>query len=99
MGLGGWMLQEGYMYHLHFLGQQYRIREMIEEIAGPEKTASFYEKWLQNHCTRPDVDSLAAWGFNSIRLPMHYNLYTLPVDEEPVAGEHTWIEKRVCSHR
>lgn len=93
MGLGGWMLQEGYMYHLHFLGQQYRIREKIEEIAGPEKTASFYEKWLQNHCTRPDVDSLAAWGFNSIRLPMHYNLYTLPVDEEPVAGEHTWIEK------
>jgi hypothetical protein len=24
---------------------------------------------------------------------MHFNLYTLPVDEEPVAGKNTWIEK------
>ena len=26
-----------------------------------------------------DVDSLAAWGFNSIRVPLHYNLFTLPI--------------------
>ena len=24
---------------------------------------------------------------------MHYNLYTLPVEEEPVPGENTWLEK------
>jgi hypothetical protein len=24
---------------------------------------------------------------------MHYNLYTLPVDEEPVAGHNTWLKK------
>src|SRR6185437_15341449 len=33
------------------------------------------------------------WGFNSVRLPMHYALYTLPVDQEPVAGQDTWLEK------
>ena len=27
MGLGGWMLQEGYMFGLGFIGQQYRIRD------------------------------------------------------------------------
>src|SRR5690606_307832 len=27
------------------------------------------------------------------RLPMHYNLYTLAVEDEPVAGENTWLEK------
>ncbi|MDX1409799.1 MAG: cellulase family glycosylhydrolase, partial [Saprospiraceae bacterium] len=26
------------------------------------------------------------------RLPMHYNLFTLPVEDEPVAGQHTWLE-------
>jgi endoglucanase len=36
---------------------------------------------------------MAAWGFNSVRLPMHYALYTLPVDKEPVAGKDTWLEK------
>ena len=93
MGLGGWMLQEGYMFRLSFLGQQYRIKEKIKDVVGEEKTKQFYEGWLLHHTTKKDIDALAAWGFNSIRLPMHYNLYTLPVEDEPVKGEHTWIEK------
>lgn len=93
MGLGGWMLQEGYMFHLSNLGQQHRIREAIESVIGPKKTADFYQKWLAYHTTRADIDSMAKWGFNSVRLPMHYALYTLPVDQEPVAGKNTWIEK------
>jgi endoglucanase len=93
MGLGGWMLQEGYMFRLSFLGQQYRIKEKIKDVVGEEKTKKFYEQWLLNHTTKKDIDAMAAWGFNSIRLPMHYNLYTLPVEDEPVKGQHTWIEK------
>lgn len=93
MGLGGWMLQEGYMFRLSFLGQQYRIKQKIADVVGAEKTKWFYEQWLLHHTTKKDIDSMAAWGFNSIRLPMHYNLYTLPVEDEPVKGQHTWIEK------
>lgn len=93
MGLGGWMLQEGYMFRLSFLGQQYRIREKIKDVVGEEKATQFYDRWLAQHTTRKDVDMLAAWGFNSIRLPMHYDLYTLPVEQEPVAGQDTWLEK------
>ncbi|MDB5031848.1 cellulase family glycosylhydrolase [Mucilaginibacter sp.] len=93
MGLGGWMLQEGYMFKLGNLGRQYIIRQHIEDVAGAEYTAKFYDKWLTNHTRKIDVDSMAAWGFNSIRLPMHYNLYTLSVDKEPVAGKNTWVEK------
>ncbi|WP_461139471.1 cellulase family glycosylhydrolase [Spirosoma pomorum] len=93
MGLGGWMLQEGYMFRLSNLGQQYRIREKIADVVGPEKAAQFYDRWLANHTRRIDVDSMAAWGFNSVRLPMHYDLYTLPVEQEPVAGQQTWLDK------
>jgi hypothetical protein len=93
MGLGGWMLQEGYMLKINKEGQQYRIRERLEELTSPQQTAEFYALWLKNHTRKADIDSLKAWGFNSVRLPMHYNLYTLPVEKEPVAGQHTWIEK------
>jgi endoglucanase len=93
MGLGGWMLQEGYMFHLSFLGQQYKIKAKIEDVVGADKTKQFYEAWLANHTTKADIDSMAVWGFNSIRLPMHYNLYTLPVDQEKTPGENTWLEK------
>jgi len=86
MGLGGWMLQEGYMLQTAgFAGPQHEIRERIEEIIGNEDTDLFYEAWLANHVRKADIDSLKAWGFNSVRLPMHYNLYTLPIEDEPIA--------------
>lgn len=93
MGLGGWMLQEGYMMQTSgFANAQYQLRAKIEELIGAADTELFYESWRANHVRKVDIDSLKAWGFNSVRLPMHYNLYTLPVEEEPVAGEHTWLE-------
>src|ERR1700754_4060352 len=93
MGLGGWMLQEGYMLKLGEVGPQYRIKKRIEELIGKEKTAAFFDGWLAAQTRKIDIDSKASWGFNSVRLPMHYRLYTLSVEEEPVAGKNTWLEK------
>lgn len=93
MGLGGWMLQEGYMLRLGNLGQQHVIRAQIEALIGAEATQNFYDAWLKNHTTKDDIDAMARWGFNSVRLPMHYNLYTLPVEQEPVQGQQTWLDK------
>jgi endoglucanase len=94
IGLGGWMLQEGYMLQTEsFANTQHEIRAKIESVVGRENTDAFYDAWLASHCRKRDVDSLAAWGFNSIRLPMHYNLFTLPIEEEPVKGQNTWREK------
>lgn len=91
MGLGGWMLQEGYM--LGTSGAQYELENRIDELVGREKREEFYEAWWANHMRKIDVDSLAAWGFNMIRLPMHYKLYTPPIEHEPIQGEITWIER------
>lgn len=94
MGLGGWMLQEGYMLETNsFANPQHEIRARIVGLIGEANTVEFYNAWWANHCTKRDIDSLAVWGFNSIRLPMHYNLFTLPIESEPVAGQHTWLEK------
>ena len=92
-GLGGWMLQEGYMLKINKDGQQYRIRERLEDLMGAKQTQEFYDAWLNNHTRKIDIDSLKAWGFNSVRLPMHYNLYTLPVEKEPVGGKNTWLDR------
>jgi aryl-phospho-beta-D-glucosidase BglC (GH1 family) len=93
MGLGGWMLQEGYMLQTSgFANPQWEIRELIAETIGEEATDEFYDAWLQNHVQKSDIDSMKSWGFNSVRLPLHYNLFTLPIEEEPVQGENTWLE-------
>ncbi len=91
IGLGGWMLQEGYM--LRTSGPQHEIEAKIEALIGETRTQEFYEAWLANHMRKVDVDSMASWGYNSIRLPMHYKLFTPPIEEEPVAGEITWLDK------
>ncbi len=92
MGLGGWMLQEGYMLGINREGTQHSIKARITDLVGKEDCEKFYQLWRQNHMGRADVDLLAQSGFNSIRLPMHYNLFTLPIEEEPVKGGNTWLE-------
>jgi len=94
IGTGNWMLQEGYMMETgDIAGTQHEFREKLINTIGEALTDSFYTIWLANHCTRTDVDSLASWGFNSVRVAMHYKWFTLPIEEEPVSGEHTWLEK------
>lgn len=94
LGLGGWMVQEGYMLKTaDFAGTQFKIKQEIVDLIGEEKTEEFYQKYLENGITKQDIDSLAKWGFNSVRLPMHYNLYTLPIEKENVSSENTWLEK------
>lgn len=93
LGLGGWMVQEGYMLKTSdFAGPQHRIKQKIEALIGAEQTKKFYQAYLENGITKRDIDSLAAWGFNSVRLPMHYNLYTPPIEAEKNA-EITWLEQ------
>ena len=94
LGIGGLMVQEGYMLKTSaFAGPQYQIKQKITDLIGVENTTEFYDAYKANGLTKQDVDSLAAWGFNSIRLPMHYNLYTLPLEQEAVAGQQTWLEE------
>ena len=93
IGLGGWMLQEPYMFQLsEVAGTQTEIKSKISELIGKKNCEEFYTRYLKNMITEKDIDSLRRWGFNSIRLPIHYNLFTLPVDEEPLSGQNTWLK-------
>ncbi len=93
LGLGGWMIQEGYMIQTGaFAGPQYKIKQKISDLIGVENTEEFYKVYKANGITKRDIDSLASWGFNSVRLPMHYNLYT-PAIENEKDGQITWLEE------
>lgn len=94
MGLGGWMLQEGYMIQTSsFANAQHQLIERLEDLVGVAATEEFYEAWRANHTNEDDIEAMHQAGFNSVRLPMHYNLYTLPIEDEPVAGENTWLDE------
>ena len=93
INLGGWMLQEPYL--LQFTGaadSQHEFKEKLVEFIGQQNTDEFYNSWYENFITQGDIDSLSNFGFNSVRLPMHYNLFTLPIQDEPVSNENTWLD-------
>lgn len=93
IGTGNWLLQEGYMMKTaDIAGTQTQFRNKLIATIGVEKTNIFYQHWLDNHFTRRDVDSMKVWGFNSVRVAMHYKWFTLPIEDEPVAGQDTWLE-------
>lgn len=78
IGLGGWLLQEGYMLHTSgFANAQWQIRQKIVDLIGEANTEIFYETYRRNFIRKIDIDSIKAWGFNSIRLPFHWNLFAV----------------------
>lgn len=83
MGIGSWMVQEGYMMAPGgFSSTQYQIKDRLVELIGAQETEIFYDNWLNNHVRKIDVDSMKQWGFNLVRAPIHYNLFTEPIENE-----------------
>jgi aryl-phospho-beta-D-glucosidase BglC (GH1 family) len=75
-GLGGWLVQEGYMLHTsNFANAQWEIKAKIRDLIGEANTEVFYQTYRNNYVKRADIDSLKKWGFNSVRLPFHYDLF------------------------
>ena len=81
IGLGGWLVPEGYMLNMSsFANSPTEIENKVIDLVGQTDADSFFENYRKNFVTKADIDSISAWGFNSIRLPMHYKFMT-PKDQ------------------
>jgi len=88
IGIGGWWLQEGYMFNTAgFADQQYIMQQKIAALVGNFLMQNYYTDWRNKFVTHREVDSMAHWGFNSIRLPMHYNLFRKCFSNDPLQDE------------
>jgi len=76
IGLGGWLVPEGYMLDIPGFGSPTAIRNMIIDLIGSDLTDEFYQQYEANYVTEADIELIAEWGFNSIRIPFHYQLLT-----------------------
>ncbi len=93
INIGGWMLQEPYLMLLSktVCPAQYSIFEKLKLTFGTADLVEEYRQaWLDNFCTERDIAVISREGFNSIRVPLHYNLFTLSIQEESFKGKDTW---------
>ena len=80
VGLGNWALQEGYMLNPQGCGgcpgTQWQMKKRYYDAGQTQaQVETFYASWRANFITKADIDYIASLGFNSVRLPMHYELF------------------------
>jgi len=102
VGLGNWLLPEGYMWKFGGLGDRPRkIEKMVSDLIGKEKAAAFWKAFRQNYITEADIKRIAELGFNSVRPALNSRLF-LTEGENPVYVEEgfqlmdslvTWCKK------
>lgn len=74
--LGNWLIPEGYMFKFKDVSSPRMINQIITELIGPDKTAVFWQKYLDNYVTKDDIRYLRSSGMNSVRIPFHYKMFT-----------------------
>src|SRR3970040_2762601 len=73
MNFGNWMVMEGYMMNSSSQApDQHTWKQKLTTLMGSEYTKKFYDTWLTNKVPQADIAQIKTWGFNSVRLPLHY---------------------------
>lgn len=76
VGLGGWLLQEGYMMNPNSGGTQWSFKKILYDQGQTDaQVDAFYQSWRDNFITQTDINWIADQGFNCVRIPMHYDLF------------------------
>ena len=72
VGLGNWMLPEGYMWRFGPGAESPReIEWLTERLLGVTGAGQFWEGFRANFITRADIALIAASGFDHVRLPIN----------------------------
>jgi len=84
VGLGNWLLPEGYMWKFGPLGDRPRkIEKVVSDLIGKEKADQFWKQFRKNYITEADIKRMAELGFNSVRPALNSRLF-LTEDENSV---------------
>ncbi len=72
MGLGGWLLPEGYMWKFYTkCDRPRRMEELIVTLCGNEYANDFWRRYNNSFITEADIEWIAKQGLNSVRLPLN----------------------------
>lgn len=85
VGLGNWLLPEGYMWGFGDSAASPRqIEALVADLVGPDAAARFWREFRDVFVTDADVAEIARAGFDHVRLPVNSRVLMTP------AGD--WLE-------
>lgn len=75
INLGNWLVPEGYMFKFKKTSSPRMIYQLFNELLGNTDAVVFWREYRENYITREDIRFIKACGFNSIRIPFHYQFF------------------------
>lgn len=82
VGLGGWMLPEGYMWGFHnYYTRPRRFEERILEVVGKEESDKFWNQYYQTFISERDFELIKDHGYNSVRLAINSRMIMVENNE------------------
>jgi aryl-phospho-beta-D-glucosidase BglC (GH1 family)/ribosomal protein L25 (general stress protein Ctc) len=76
IGLGNWLLPEGYMWHFGESGDRPRkIEKIVEDLTSPEFSQKFWKEFRLNYITEADIKKIKELGFNSVRPALNARVF------------------------
>ena len=84
VGLGNWLLPEGYMWKFgDEADRPRRIEKLVSDLIGPENAKHFWTEFRKNYIAEADIQRISQLGYNSVRPALNSRLFV--TGENPVA--------------
>ena len=93
ISLGNWLMPEGYMFKFEVAKAPNQIYGAFDRLLGPQKAAAFWKEYRDRYIARDDIRFIKSAGFNTVRSPLHWNLFMTP--DGDIAGEGWALLDRV----
>ena len=76
VGLGNWLLPEGYMWKFgNEADRPRRIEKLVTDLIGPENAKHFWTEFRNNYIAEGDIQRIAQLGYNSVRPALNSRLF------------------------
>ncbi|MDQ7826714.1 MAG: glycoside hydrolase family 5 protein [Candidatus Eremiobacteraeota bacterium] len=76
ISLGNWLLPEGYMLKFEEISSPRLLNDLLCELVGPGEARRFWKDYRAAYISKKDIMLIRKLGFNMIRVPFNYRLFT-----------------------
>ena len=76
VGLGNWLLPEGYMWKFgNEADRPRRIEKLVSDLIGSDNAKRFWSEFRKNYIAEADIERIAQLGYNSVRPALNSRLF------------------------
>lgn len=85
VGLGNWLLPEGYMWRFPDTGPQSprQIEHLVATLVDDERASEFWQRFRETFIDEQDIAQISAAGLNHVRLPINWRVI-MTEDGQPI---------------